>query len=86
MIFSIRFMQSSSDSTMLFRRITVSLLATPVVWFAAVAHAGETEVDFNREVRPLLNAHCVACHGGVKQAADLSFVYEESAENVIVPG
>ncbi|WP_236621380.1 PSD1 and planctomycete cytochrome C domain-containing protein [Rhodopirellula sallentina] len=34
-------------------------------------------VDFNDHVRPILNAHCVSCHGGVKQAGDVSFVYKE---------
>ena len=35
------------------------------------------EIDFNDHVRPIFNAHCTACHGGVKQAADVSFVYKE---------
>ncbi|WP_253160413.1 PSD1 and planctomycete cytochrome C domain-containing protein [Stieleria tagensis] len=43
-------------------------------------------VDFNRDVRPIFNEHCVACHGGVKQAGGLSFVYPESVEGVIEPG
>ncbi|MBB3208196.1 hypothetical protein FHS27_004023 [Rhodopirellula rubra] len=34
-------------------------------------------VDFNDHVRPIFNAHCTACHGGVKQAGDVSFVYKE---------
>lgn len=46
----------------------------------------EERVDFNEQIRPLLNQHCVACHGGVKQAADLSFVYQDQALMVIEPG
>ncbi|MCA9138678.1 MAG: PSD1 domain-containing protein [Planctomycetales bacterium] len=34
-------------------------------------------IDFNEHIRPLFNAHCVACHGGVKQAGEISFVYKE---------
>lgn len=59
------------------------LLATPVLG----------EVDFSREVRPLLNKHCTACHGGVKEAGEVSFIYRdralgkgESGKNVIIPG
>ncbi len=39
------------------------------------------EVDFNTEVKPILNKHCVACHGGVKKAADLSFLFSHEAIN-----
>ncbi len=34
-------------------------------------------VSFNKHIRPIFNEHCTACHGGVKQAADISFVYKE---------
>lgn len=51
------------------------------------------EVDFSRDIRPILNAHCVACHGGVKEAGEVSFIYRdkalgkgESGKPVIVPG
>lgn len=35
-------------------------------------------VNFGEHIRPIFTQHCTACHGGVKQAADLSFVYRES--------
>nr|WP_220498351.1 PSD1 and planctomycete cytochrome C domain-containing protein [Rhodopirellula sp. JC639] len=53
------------------------------------AHAGDNAVppvDFNRDVRPIFNQHCVACHGGVKQAGGLSFVYSDSVLDLIDPG
>ncbi|MCA9238579.1 MAG: PSD1 domain-containing protein [Planctomycetales bacterium] len=43
-----------------------------------VAEAQPAEpVRFAQDVRPILVAHCTACHGGVEQAAGLSFVYPE---------
>lgn len=44
------------------------------------------EVDFNRQIRPLLTKHCTACHGGVKQAGGVSFVYGDVAMDTIEPG
>ncbi len=50
-------------------------------------------VDFNAEIRPILNEQCVACHGGVKTNADLNLQFRdlaliggESGEPAIVPG
>jgi hypothetical protein len=43
-------------------------------------------VDFADDIQPILNEHCVACHGGVKQAGDLSFIHRDSALAVIEPG
>ncbi|MDQ8190367.1 PSD1 and planctomycete cytochrome C domain-containing protein [Roseibacillus persicicus] len=53
----------------------------------------EGKVDFAQEINPLFVKHCTACHGGVKEAGGLSFIYREKAliagesgEMAIVPG
>lgn len=50
-------------------------------------------IDFNEHIRPIFNKNCVACHGGVKAAGGISFVYRdealregESGKRAIVPG
>lgn len=51
------------------------------------------EVDFNAEIRPILNGKCISCHGGVKQNGGLSLLNEaqafapgESGVPAIIPG
>ncbi|MEM8678981.1 MAG: PSD1 and planctomycete cytochrome C domain-containing protein [Planctomycetota bacterium] len=48
--------------------------------------AAQDRVSFAEQIRPLLNRHCVACHGGVKQAAGVSFVYADGLQQLIAPG
>ncbi|QDT65220.1 PSD1 and planctomycete cytochrome C domain-containing protein [Calycomorphotria hydatis] len=36
------------------------------------------KILFNKHIRPIFTSHCTACHGGVKQAGEVSFVYRDS--------
>lgn len=53
----------------------------------------EKEVDFSTEIKPILNKHCISCHGGVKKNGGFSLLFEEEAlaatesgHPAIVPG
>ena len=40
-------------------------------------NASPVPVDFARDIRPLFNKNCVGCHGGVKRAGKISFIYRD---------
>ena len=53
----------------------------------------QDEIEFSRDIRPILNQNCVACHGGVRQKNGVSFIFREEAlgkgksgRPTIVPG
>jgi len=53
----------------------------------------EDEIDYNTQVKPILNNQCIACHGGVKQSGGFSLLFEEEAKGntsseipAIIPG
>ena len=65
--------------------MTIALASSSLVAIARPIQGQESDtaaIEFNRDIRPLFIKHCTACHGGVKQAADVSFVY---ANQVIAP-
>ena len=51
------------------------------------------KIDFNTQVKPILNKKCISCHGGVKQKAGFSLLFREEAlgntesgKPAIIPG
>lgn len=48
------------------------------LWHGCISQK-EDAVDFNTEIRPILNAQCLACHGGVRQAGGFSMLFPEEA-------
>jgi hypothetical protein len=72
------------------RAPSLALLAATLPLATASTRAA---TEFNRDIRPILTKHCTACHGGVKAAGGVSFVYRDKAlasgksgERTIVPG
>ena len=39
----------------------------------------DAPVDFNTQIRPILNNSCMRCHGGVKQAGGISLLFRDEA-------
>ncbi|MCP1385964.1 PSD1 and planctomycete cytochrome C domain-containing protein [Runella salmonicolor] len=70
--------------------LSVSALVFVGAWLAI---SPDNHVDFNTEVKPILNKKCMACHGGVKKAGGFSLLFREEAlaktksgKPAIIPG
>ncbi len=53
----------------------------------------ENEVDYNTQIKPILNKHCISCHGGVKKKHNFSLMTRalalsdtDSEAPAIIPG
>lgn len=56
--------------------IGLVVVAVPVMYFSWGGLPWSRKVDYNADVKPILNKHCMGCHGGVKKAGDVSFLFE----------
>src|ERR1700733_2607081 len=65
---------------------TTSLLL--LLLLSLVPLAAAQEVEFNRDIRPILSDKCYTCHGpsSVSRRADLRFDIESGTKKVIVAG
>lgn len=60
---------------------TIFFIAVPILLGLAVWLLLPREnIDYNTQVKPILNAHCISCHGGVKQNGGFSLLFEEQAK------
>ena len=49
---------------------------------SSLVRRSNDKVSFSRDIRPILNQNCVACHGGVRQKNGVSFIFREEALGV----
>ncbi|WP_273443736.1 PSD1 and planctomycete cytochrome C domain-containing protein [Neolewinella agarilytica] len=69
-------------------------LFCPLIFFGLAGCEQEASpVSFANDIRPILGAKCMSCHGGVRQLGGLSFLFEEdmykelrSEKMAVVPG
>jgi Protein of unknown function (DUF1549)/Protein of unknown function (DUF1553)/Planctomycete cytochrome C len=75
--------------------LCVLAVAAVSVWpiCSLLQRSSRNTVEFSRDIRPILNQNCVACHGGVRQKNGVSFIFREEAlgrgksgRPTIVPG
>jgi len=71
-------------------RFAISSIIIAFVW---IGGCSEDRIDFSTQVKPILNKHCITCHGGVRRNAKFSLLFRkealdtaESGKYVIIPG
>nr|WKN35063.1 DUF1553 domain-containing protein [Tunicatimonas sp. TK19036] len=71
--------------------IGLAILAASIFW--VVRTDSSQQISYNQHIRPIINAKCITCHGGVKQSGGLSFLFREDAldtaesgQPAIIPG
>lgn len=60
-------------------RLRLHTCMTIVLLFSGGCTGGTEEIDFNAEVRPILNDRCMRCHGGVRQQGGFSLLTRTAA-------
>jgi hypothetical protein len=75
------------------KKTSVILISISIILLIVFFARPEDSVDFSTDVKPILNKHCISCHGGVKKNGGFSLLFEHEALAVndsgfpaIVPG
>ena len=68
------------------RVIALLVVTIALVGLLVISLKPEHQVDFSSEVKPILNKHCISCHGGVKKNAGFSVLFESEALGVTQSG
>jgi hypothetical protein len=75
------------------KKLLVLLVLFAVVIVCSLLMSYDKKVDFNTEVKPIINKKCISCHGGVKKQGGFSLLFHEEAiaatksgKPAIIPG
>lgn len=82
---------------MILKKIPKTIQVTFLILISIGGGAGyffhEKTIDFNTEVKPLINKKCISCHGGVKRQSGFSLLFRQDAlaknksgQVAIIPG
>jgi hypothetical protein len=65
-------------------RVLIALVFTYVIFFNTGCE--KERIDFSTQVKPIINKHCISCHGGVKRNGDFSLLFREDALDTVESG
>ena len=77
-----------------YKRLLLILLVVIIIAASAfIISAHNVPIDFNSQVKPILNHNCITCHGGVRRQGNFSLLFRsealkktKSGKYAIVPG
>jgi hypothetical protein len=78
----------------LFRKKSLLVVTALVIGVAVFMYSNSRQrIDYNTQVKPILNKNCITCHGGVRRKAGFSLLFRsealaktESGKPAIIPG
>lgn len=56
------------------------------LFFYGCQEEQNTEISYNKDIRPILNKNCLSCHGGVKKLGGYSLLFPEEAYDTTATG
>src|SRR5690606_34565848 len=59
--------------------LVIVVLSVVIVVLSLFLFRKSEPVDFSADVKPILNKHCITCHGGVKKNGGFSLLFEDEA-------
>lgn len=75
------------------KKLLISVFVVIAGFICFSLFSSEKPIDFNTQVKPILNKKCITCHGGVKQQGGFSVLFREEAmaatksgKPAIIPG
>lgn len=75
------------------RLLIIFLVVIIIAASAFIINSNNAPVDFNTQVKPILNKNCITCHGGVRRQGNFSLLFRtealkktKSGKYAIVPG
>ena len=75
------------------KKVALAIASLVVTIFLFTITLSHKPVDFSRQVKPIINKHCIACHGGVKAKNNFSLLFRDEAlantksgKPAIIPG
>jgi hypothetical protein len=63
----------------LFWLMTLALIFSGILALTYISSSSDAHISYAQDVKPILNKHCISCHGGVKKLGKFSLLFQDEA-------